>query len=252
MIGFIIPVIQLGYWSFKTYNKILNQDFYQLIFNSFTVASITAFLTVLLSLGIIYSIRLSGSSFSNYLAKAANIGYAVPGAVIAVGVMIPLLSLDKFLVNFLSTLFDLEVGLIISGSIIMLIFAYVVRFLAVSYNPTEDGFKKIGWNITEVSRTLGSSPMRSLIKINLPLLKTALFSSALLVFVDVMKELPLTLILRPFNFHTLATKAFELASDELIAESANAALVIVITGIFPIIVLSKLISRHSKYESFSH
>jgi iron(III) transport system permease protein len=128
----------------------------------------------------------------------------------------------------------------------------VVRFLAVGYNPIDSGFKKVCNNLDEASRSLGTSPLKTLLKIDLPLIKSTIFSGALLVFVDVLKELPLTLILRPFNFDTLATKAFELAGDELVAESANPALIIIATGILPIIFLSSLISKKVKRENSSN
>ncbi|MDN5216201.1 iron ABC transporter permease [Fulvivirgaceae bacterium BMA12] len=248
LLGFVVPVLQLGFWSFKTFRSVMGQEFWQMILNSFSVAGITALLSVLVALILAYAVKLNGGYFAAIMTKVANIGYAIPGAVIAVGIMIPVLSIDKFLIKGLERLTGNSLGLIISGSLFMLIFAYLVRFLVVAFNPTEEGFKKIGWQLTEAARTLGFGPFKCLVKINIPLMKGALLSGALLVFVDVLKELPLTLILRPFNFHTLATKAFELASDEMVAESANAALIIVLTGIIPIIVLSKLISRNSLYE----
>ena len=248
LLGFIVPVSQLGFWSFKTFHSVLGQEFWQMILNSFSVAGITALLSVSIALTLVYAVKLNSGYFAAIMTKVANIGYAIPGAVIAVGIMIPVLSIDKFLIKGLERLTGNSSGLIISGTLLMLIFAYLVRFLVVAFNPTEEGFKKIGWQLTEAARTLGFGPFKCLVKINIPLMKGALLSGALLVFVDVLKELPLTLILRPFNFHTLATKAFELASDEMVAESANAALIIVLTGIIPIIMLSKLISRNSLYE----
>jgi iron(III) transport system permease protein len=115
--------------------------------------------------------------------------------------------------------------------------------MAVGYNPVEAGFQKIGIHVNEASRLLGVRSTKTLWKIDLPLIKTSLVSGILLVFVDVLKELPLTLILRPFNYQTLATKAFDMATNEMIAESANAALIIILTGIIPIIFLNRLIKR---------
>lgn len=251
LFGFIIPVLQLGFWANKTFEEVLGQEFWQMIVNSFSVAAVAAFLCVLVALILVYAVKLTRSYFSDAAARVANMGYAIPGAVIAVGVMIPILALDRYLTNFLERVTGNSTGLIISGTLFILIFAYLVRFLVVAFNPAEEGFKKIGWQLTEAGRTLGFSPFGCLVKINVPLMKGALVSGALLVFVDILKELPLTLILRPFNFHTLATRAFELASDEMVAESANAALIIVLTGIIPIIILSKLISGNSFYESIA-
>ena len=129
----------------------------------------------------------------------------------------------------------------LSGTLFALVFAYIVRFMAVGYNSIDSGFHKVGIHVNEASRLLGAGTWKTLIKIDLPLMKSSVFTGILLVFVDVLKELPLTLILRPFNYHSLATKAFDMATNEMIAESANAALVIILTGIIPIIFLNRLI-----------
>jgi iron(III) transport system permease protein len=243
LFGFIIPLFQLISWSFQTASYVVNSDFLVLIGNSFMLAILASGLCVIVALVLIYSVKLNKHWIIRSISKIAVLGYAIPGAVIAVGVMIPVLIVDKNLAVFLEGITGQRVGLLIGGTLGALLFAYLVRFLAVAYNPVDSGFKKVCSCIDEASRSLGSSPFSTLIKINVPIIKGTLFSGALLVFVDVLKELPLTLILRPFNFNTLATKAFELASDEMLAESANAALIIIATGIIPIILLSRLISN---------
>jgi iron(III) transport system permease protein len=197
---------------------------------------------VILSIVLLYALRLSPFSWVKNITKIATLGYAIPGAVIAVGIMIPLLNLDKWLMSIFT---PQSVGLIFSGTLFALVFAYIVRFMAVGYNPLDAGFQKIGIHVNEASRLLGQGSMRTLWNIDLPLIKTSMLSGILLVFVDVLKELPLTLILRPFNYHTLATKAFDMATNEMIAESANASLVIILTGILPIIFLNKLIRKRN-------
>lgn len=244
--GFLIPVSQLLTWSLRTAEKIINQEFYQLVINSFSVALTTSLVCIFVATLLLYSVKLNQYSLLKGLAKVATLGYSIPGAVIAVGIMIPLLFLDKGLINNLEQFTGNSYGLILSGTSFALIFAYMVRFLAVSYNPIESGFKKVCNNLDEASRSLGASPLKTLVKIDLPLIKGTILSGALLVFVDVMKELPITLILRPFNFNTLATKAFEYAGNEMIAESSSAALIIIATGIIPIILLSSLISRKER------
>lgn len=134
-------------------------------------------------------------------------------------------------------------GLLLTGTVAALVFAYVVRFLAVALNPVDSGFERVCGNLDETSRSLGSPPLRTLLKVDLPLLKGTLLSAGLLVFVDVMKELPLTLILRPFDFNTLATRAYQLASDERVAESALPALLIILVGVIPVVVLNRIIAR---------
>ena len=174
--------------------------------------------------------------------RMASIGYAIPGTVIAVGVIIPFAWLDKSLDTFLNYTFGISSGLIFSGTIFALIFAYVVRFLAVSVQTIESGLEKIKPSMDDAARSLGYRPSETLFKIHIPLLKSSALTALLIVFVDVMKELPATMILRPFDFNTLAVRAFELASDERLADSSTAALTIVFAGLLPIIYLSKTIS----------
>lgn len=240
LVSFLIPLTQIIYWVFLTYDKVINYAFFLLVYRSFTLAAGTGIAVVILSIILLYALRLSPFKWMKNITKIATLGYAIPGAVIAVGIMIPLLGFDKWLI---SQFTPGTVGLLLSGSLFGLVFAYVVRFMAVGYNPIDSGFQKIGIHINEASRLLGIGSTKTLWKIDLPLIKPSLFAGILLVFVDVLKELPLTLILRPFNYHTLATKAFDMATNEMIAESANAALIIILTGIIPIIFLNRMIRR---------
>jgi iron(III) transport system permease protein len=138
--------------------------------------------------------------------------------------------------------FDISTGLLLSGSLFALMFAYLVRFLAVSIQSVESGLVKIRFSMDEAARSLGRKPADILFNVHLPLMKGSVLTALLIVFVDVMKELPATLILRPFNFNTLAVRAFELASDERLADSSTAALMIVVVGLLPVILLSKSIA----------
>lgn len=241
LISFLIPFLQLLYWVSMTYEKVINSEFFLLIYRSFGLAAVSGLIIVLFAVVLLYTLRLSPFKWIKSITKVSTLGYAVPGAVIAVGVLIPFLAFDKWLYD---SIFSAKTaGLFISGTLFALVFAYVVRFMAVGYNPVDAGFQKIGIHINEASRLLGSKSTRTLWKIDLPLIRTSLISGILLVFVDVLKELPLTLILRPFNYQTLATKAFDMATNEMIAESANAALIIILTGIIPIMFLNKLIKK---------
>lgn len=239
LLSFIFPFLQLLHWVNMTYSKVVNQDFFLLIYRSFGLAAVSGIIIVLFSVVLLYALRLSPFKWVKNITKISTLGYAIPGAVIAVGVMIPFIALDKWIYNTLIS--SKTAGLLFSGTLFALIFAYIVRFMAVGYNPVEAGFQKIGIHVNEASRLLGTRSTKTLWKIDLPLIKTSLVSGIILVFVDVLKELPLTLILRPFNYQTLATKAFDLATNEMIAESANAALIIILTGIIPIIFLNRLI-----------
>jgi iron(III) transport system permease protein len=174
--------------------------------------------------------------------RLASMGYAVPGTVIAVGVMIPFAWMDNTLDGWLQRTLGVSSGLLISGTLGALVFAYVVRFLAVSLQSVEAGLTRIRPAIDESARSLGQTPLGVLRRIHLPMLRTSLLSALLLVFVDVLKELPTTLILRPFNFNTLAVRAHELASDERLAEAALPALAIVLIGLLPVILLTRSMS----------
>jgi iron(III) transport system permease protein len=223
----------------------VNYDFLQLTLNTVGLAAGTALLALLLALLMGYGRRLSPDRRTVAAVRVAGMGYAVPGTVIAVGVMLPLAWIDNSIDGWLRARFGISSGLLLSGTLVALVLAYLVRFLAVSLQTVEAGLGKIKQSIDESARTLGASPGEVLKRVHLPMLKGSLLTALLLVFVDVMKELPATLVLRPFNFNTLAVRAFELASDERLQDSASAALTIVLAGIIPVILLSRSI-RNSR------
>ncbi len=229
LLGFVLPVTQLINWSTDGLSGFDWSEFSQTIWNTAKVAAIVAVLGVLVALVLGYAGQLGGRS--PWLQRLATIGYTIPGAVIAVGVMIPVQWLDDWVSFFLM------------GTIFALVYAALVRFLAVAYNAIDSGFTKIGRPLQEASTMLGASTWRSLWRVQLPLLRPALLAGFMLVFIDVLKELPLTLIMRPFNYDTLATKAFELASDEQLDVSAIYALMIIALGLVPIIFLNRLMKK---------
>ena len=241
LFGFLVPVAQLVTWVGHAGSGALDARFVRLILNSFSLALTAALLAVMGALLIGYAARLSPTPLLRLASKVSVLGYSIPGAVVAVGVFTAFVGMDRRLNGFMTAAFDTPTGLLLSGGLVALIFAYVVRFLAVALNPIESGFKRLCGNLDETSRSLGVSPLKTLWKVDLPLLRGTLISAGLLVFVDVLKELPLTLILRPFNFNTLATRAFQLATDEQLARSAVPALLIIAVGLVPVIVLNKLI-----------
>lgn len=238
-ISFILPLSQLVYWVSLTWKNVIDAEFLTIVVRSFSLAIATAVVIAILSIFLLYAVRLSPLIWTKHIARTASLGYAIPGAVIAVGVMIPMMGIDHLINWVLSS----QGTMLLSGTLFMLFFAYIIRFMAVGYNSIDAGFQKTGASINEVARSLGASPLRTLLKIDLPLIKTSIAGAILLAFVDILKELPLTLILRPFNFHTLATKAFDMATNEMIAESANASLIVVLTGMIPIILLNNVISK---------
>ena len=179
----------------------------------------------------------------------ASLGYAVPGTVIAVGVLIPVAWLDNKIDLFSRAWFDIPTGLLLSGTIGILVFAYVVRFLSVSLNTVESGLSAIKPSIDESARSLGARPAQVLKRVHLPILRSSLLTATLLVFVDVLKELPTTLILRPFNFNTLAVRTYELASDERLVDAALPALAIVVIGLLPVLLITKsILNERARHE----
>jgi iron(III) transport system permease protein len=246
--GFIFPAIQLISWAIETGSEMVDESFLILIWNSIELAMIAALLAALIAIVLVYAKRVMSSVAIEGSIRVVASGYAIPGTVVAIGVIIPLAWIDNRISDWLHHQFDMEIGLLLSGSIVALLFAYMVRFLSISIQSVEAGLTKIKPSMDEAARSLGHRPFRVLRRVHLPLMRGSILTAMLIVFVDVMKELPATLILRPFNFNTLAVRAFELASDERLADSSTAALMIVIVGLIPIFLLSRSIA-HSRVGS---
>ncbi|MFT5839130.1 MAG: iron(III) transport system permease protein [Flavobacteriales bacterium] len=246
--GFILPVLQLFSWASKTYSQQFTNEFWILLWNSFYLAAIAAITAVLLALLFAYGKRLHPIKPIQFLVGIVNLGYAVPGTVIAIGAMISLSWFDLKLNTFTESWFDITVGLVFSGSLFALILVYSSRFLAVAMHNIDTGLARVKPSMDDAARSLGYKPLQILRTIHVPLMKTSVLSALLLVFVDVLKELPATLILRPFNFNTLAVRAFELASDERLMDAALPALAIVSVGILPVILLTLLMDNPSTHR----
>jgi iron(III) transport system permease protein len=223
--GFLLPTAQLLYWSFLSKGGELMETMH-FAFTSFLTGGGAAILILTGAVIIATTARMSSDFVSNLLARITILGYSIPGAVIAVGVLLFMLQLDGVL-SFLQTGFGIEANIVLSSTLVMLIFAYAVRFMGIAFNSVNSGYEKIGESYFEASRTLGKGVTETFFKIDLPMLRPALMSGFLLVFIEIIKELPLTMILRPFNFDTLATKAFEYASDEMIYRAADLSLVLI-------------------------
>lgn len=243
LLGFVIPVGQLLYWSVTTATNGLDADFIKLVWHSIMLASLAALFALLLALILGYGKRLSNDPLVNLTARIAAMGYAIPGTVIAIGVLIPFAWMDTQLNTISQQWRGSTIGLVLSGTLFTVLFAYNVRFLAVSLQTVEAGLGKIKPTLDNAGRSLGLSAFGVLHRLHLPLMKGTLLTAILLVFVDVLKELPATLILRPFNFNTLAVRAYELASDERLADAGLPSLMIVVAGIIPVILLSRSIGK---------
>ena len=243
ILGFLIPAITLGQYAWEYFDESWNNTFVRNTLNSLFLSGTAALTTLFIGVTLAYSRRLHDTRGMRVMMRLSSLGYAMPGAVLAVGVIVPLAGFDNWLDSIMRSTFGFSSGLLLSGSAFALIFAYTVRFPAVSAGSVESALQKITPSMDMASRSLGHTPGRTLIYVHLPMLRGTLLTAALVVFVDVMKELPATLILRPFNFETLATYVYQFASDEQLARSALPALVIVLAGIVPIILMSRSISN---------
>ena len=242
-LGFVLPACVLGNYAMVFHAATLEADYLDYVRNSMMLAGWAAVIAALAGIGLAYGVRLSSRPAMRGLAEFATIGYAIPGAVLAVGIMVPLGYFDNALDAMSRGLFGIPLGLLISGTATALVVGYVVRFLALGYRTVDSGLARVTPSIEGAARTLGASPSRALVRVHVPLIRPSVITAALLVFVDTMKELPLTLILRPFNFDTLATFVYQYASDELLEECALGALTIVAAGVMPVVLMSRTIAR---------
>ena len=232
LVGFVIPVLQLVLWLTETYSYIFDEYYLQVIINTISIATIASIIIVLISIYSSYINRSTNNLYIKSSLKIFSLGYSIPGVVIAVGIIIPLTMADNLqAILFGSPLYYL------SGSFFALILAYLVRFSTISYNATESGLSKIKKNIDLTVQSFGLSNFTILKKIHMPIMKTTLITSFILVFVDIIKELPATLILRPFNFDTLAINIYELASSEQLSFIASPSLMLIIISLIPVILL---------------
>ncbi|MDO6686942.1 MULTISPECIES: ABC transporter permease [unclassified Agarivorans] len=237
-LGFILPVTVLSNYALRN----LDSGFEQYLtnaWNSFSLAAMAALLTTALGLLLAYGVRLSKSNKMRSIAEAATLGYAIPGAVLAVGILYPLGLFDNAVDSLMKAWFNYPTGLLLTGTGGALVLAYSLRFIALSYRTLDASLTKITPEMDDASRVLGSRSGKTLWRIHLPLIRPSLLTAMLLVFVDTMKELPITLILRPFNFNTLSTQVWDLASLEQLEQSALAALTILLAGILPVIIMSR-------------
>ncbi|UVI28281.1 ABC transporter permease [Paenibacillus spongiae] len=245
-LSFLIPVVQLIVWAKWTYKDVLNAKFAEMLMNTLSVSAIAIAILMLFAIISANVVRTGRSLFTLVLSKLISMGYSVPGAVLSIGVLAVFISFDEQLSGFYAWLGLGKGKLVLSMSIAMLIFAYVIRFLAVGYNAVEAGFEKTGNRYTEASRLLGFGMTRTFFKVDLPLIKGALLTGCILTFMEIVKELPLTLLLRPFNFDTLATKAYQYASDEQIHQASVPSLFIIAVGMISVFFYHWLGEKNSK------
>jgi iron(III) transport system permease protein len=241
--GFVVPLFLLLRLALERAEPGYGERFASLAFNSITLASATAVLAVCGAVVIAYTLRLRPGPIATMASRTAALGYAIPGVVIAVGVMAPVTQFDRWISGWLAGQFGVAPRLWLSGTIAALVFAYIVRFMSIALQTVEAGLGKIRPSMDDAARSLGLLPPEVLVRVHAPLLLRSLLAAALLVFVDVMKELPATLAMRPFNFDTLAVQTYNLAKDERLAEASVAALAILAVGLIPVLMLARTMAR---------
>ena len=240
-IGFILPIAELIFWAFESESTFLNQKFIQTSFNSISLAIIAGLISASLALIINFSIRFKPGDIIKRLSALLSIGYAVPGLILAVGMVQLLVYVDN---NFLDS-----TGIVLTGSIFGLLLAYIIKSYALANSSIESGYERITSSMDDSSKLLGSTGWSMLARVHLPLLKTSFLTATLLVISEVVKELPATLILRPFNFETLAVSTYIYAAEEWMFQAASPAIAIVLIGLIPIIFISKMIRSSSQSEA---
>jgi len=243
LLGFLLPAGLLLKMAINDGDAQFGPRFLSLAGNSFALASVTALIGVVLAVLLAYANRLGRVPLTAFLNRLVGLGYAVPGTVIAVGVLIPVTRLDNWLADVIRTLTGTSPGLLLTGGMAALVFAYLTRFLSVAVHSVDTGLGRITLSMDEAARNLGAGVWKTLRRVHVPMLRGSLLTAGLMLFVDVMKELPATLVMRPFNLDTLATQTFNLAADERLAEASTAALTIVVVGLVPVILLSAQIAR---------
>ena len=247
-LGFVAPVAMLLEMSLREGHALFGPRYVRFTLNTLTLASAAAAAAVAAALLLAYAERLAPGRLTAVANRVATMGYAVPGGVIAVGVLIPLSAVDNAVDAWARQALGVSTGLLLTGSIAVLVFAYVVRFLAIALQTVEAGFCKITPSMDHAARALGEGPGGALRRVHAPILSGSLFTAALIVFVDTVKELPATLIMRPFNFDTLAVQAYRLASDERLEQASTPALAIVAVGMIPVVLLTVRIRRSRRAE----
>ncbi|MBC7945052.1 MAG: iron ABC transporter permease, partial [Burkholderiales bacterium] len=239
LFGFALPLAQLSIWASETALRDIDSRYLEFIWHSLLLGALAAFLTCAIALPLAYAKRMAHDRWTLAAVRIATIGYALPGAVLAVGIFIAFAALDNALIAFSTHFFDANPGLILQGSLFVMLIAYVTRFLAVGYSPIDSALHRVTRNVDEAAISLGVSRGAMLARVHLPMLRSGLFTAAALVFVDVMKEMPITLMTRPFGWDTLAVRIFEMTSEGDWQRAALPAIALVFAGLLPLIHLMR-------------
>ncbi|MDB5380007.1 MAG: iron transporter permease, partial [Rubritepida sp.] len=242
-LGFLVPAGTMLALALRAGDPLAPSRFLPFLINSLILAAITATLAVALACWLAWAARLYPSGPGRFANRTVGLGYAIPGSVIAVGTLVPFGLLDNALDAWLRAHLGVSSGLLLSGTVAALVFAYLVRFLGVALASVESGLARLKPSLQAAARTLGAGPGGAVRRVELPLSRGALLTAGILVFVDTMKELPATLIVRPFDFDTLAVRVYNLAADERLSEASTSALLILMVGLLPVGVLARAMRR---------
>jgi len=239
LIAFVVPFVQLVFWSIQVISEELDSRYIGLFVRSILFSSTAAAVISGVGLLLVYIQRHCNDFPTNWIIRLSTMGYALPGTVLAVGIVIIVNFADRQLIWTIREMFGLKLDAIFHGSVLTVIFAYTVRFLTAGFNSINSSMHRIPKSLDEASVILGVTGFKMLRKIHVPILKNGLFTAAMLVFVDVMKEMPITLMTRPFGWDTLAVKIFELTSEGEWQRAALTSIILILAGLIPLILLNK-------------
>ncbi len=244
LLGFLLPFVILCYHAIHYFDQSWNARFFEYSMNSLVLSALVAGLALMIALLLGMTHRLTGKTYTALPMRLASMGYALPGTVLAIGVLVPLTGLD-FAINDLALWLGLsEPGLLLTGTMTAIAFGYLVRFGAMAIGAVESSLGKVSPSLDMVTQTMGYGPGAMMMKVHMPLIRKGMLAGALLVFIECMKELPAALLLRPFNFQTLATYVYQFVSDEQLEVGALPAIVIVLVGLIPLIFLNRSLEQH--------
>jgi iron(III) transport system permease protein len=239
LLAFVLPVTQLLLWAQSVFAQDFDARYVEFLWHSLLLGGLAALLVVITALVLVYAQRQHNDGWTRAMVRISTLGYAVPGSVLAVGIVIPLAWIDKQLIWASNNWLGINSGLILQGTLLIMLPAYLTRFLAVGFNPLDSAMHRVTRNLDEAARSLGQSGLAILRRVHLPMLRGGLLSAAALVFVDVMKEMPITLMTRPFGWDTLAVRIFEMTSEGEWERAALPAIALVLAGLLPIALLIK-------------
>ncbi len=237
--AFLLPIGQLIIWAANSLVQDLDSRYLGFLWHSLLLSTLAALLTCTVALLLVYATRRHPDAATRNAVRIATLGYALPGTVLAVGMFVPLASLDNWIGEVTLQLFQIETGLMIQGTLVIMLLAYLTRFLAVSHSPIDSAMQRITSSIDEASMSMGINGWMMLRRVHLPILKSGIFTAGALVFVDVMKEMPITLMTRPFGWDTLSVRIFEMTSEGAWEQAALPAVALVISGLIPIILFMR-------------